>query len=216
MTIWAIVPVKSLQQTKGRLTAVLTPTQRAQLTCRLLRQTINSLHAVPQINTILVVTQDKTIAQLAESQQAIVIAEQSNEGLIEAVTLGKQFAANHRAQYLLILPSDLPFLSAANIETFISNTNTNRKDEILICSDQQQQGTNALFMPATRPFQFHYGPNSYQRHLAEAQRQQIIIRTINIPSLQFDLDTEADWHQYQLNLANYRRNKEIRTQICPE
>ncbi len=198
MTTWAIIPVKSLQQTKGRLTAVLTPTQRAQLTCRLLHQTIATLQTVPQIDTILIVTQDKTVAQLAQSQQVAVIAEQPSEGLIEAVTLGKQFATNHNAKNLLILPSDLPFLSAAAIKTLLSNTNG--QNEVLICSDQQQQGTNALFMPATQPFHFHYGPNSYQHHLAEAQRQQIIIRTINIPSLQFDLDTEADWHQYQLNL----------------
>ena len=194
MTIWAIVPVKSLQKTKGRLTAVLTPTERAQLTCKLLTQTLTILNNMPIIDTILVVTRDKIVTQLAESHHATVLAEEK-EGLINAVTVGKQFAEKHGATKILILPSDLPFISAADINQFISARNG--QNEMLVCSDQQHQGTNALFLSAAQSFQFHYGINSYQQHLKEAQQQQAIMHTINIPNLQFDLDTEADLIQYQ-------------------
>ncbi|MCP5095777.1 MAG: 2-phospho-L-lactate guanylyltransferase [Chloroflexi bacterium] len=199
MKIWAIIPVKSLHKTKSRLANVLSPQQRAALTQQLLRQTLQILQQVAAIEQVVVVSRDETVAREATAHHARVVVEKDGDGLNEAVTIGKAYAANKGAQAVLVLPSDLPFIERTDIEALLAvrETAVSHQNTLIICSDQHQQGTNALLLPASLNFQFKYGHTSYQQHLTEANRHQLYIHTISIPSLQFDLDTERDWQQYQ-------------------
>ena len=199
MKIWAIIPVKSLQKTKSRLANVLSPSQRATLTQQLLRRTLHTLQQVPALEQLVVVSRDETVAGEATAHHARVVVEKDGDGLNEAVSLGKAYAASKGAQAVLVLPSDLPFIEATDIEMMLAvgKTAVFPTNTLIICSDQHQQGTNALYLPASLNFAFKYGRYSYQQHLAEANRHQLHIHTISIPGLQFDLDTEQDWQQYQ-------------------
>ena len=60
--IWAILPVKLLEQTKSRLTAVLTPSQRAELTQFFVKRTLTVLQNVVHIEAIVVISRDLKIA----------------------------------------------------------------------------------------------------------------------------------------------------------
>jgi 2-phospho-L-lactate/phosphoenolpyruvate guanylyltransferase len=197
MSTWAIIPVKSLQHTKSRLTAVLSPEQRATLTRQLLWQTVWSLQQVAAVEQVVIVSRDETVAREATAHHARIVAEEEGDGLNEAVSFGKMVASNHGGRNVLVLPSDLPFMTVADVETLLAVGETAvSPPPLIICSDQHNKGTNALFLPAMLNFQFQYGPHSYEKHLAEAKRHQLHMHTISIPGLQFDIDTESDWHHY--------------------
>ena len=56
MSIWAIIPVKPLRDSKSRLARVLTPDQRAELTSELLLRTLQAIKTSQQIYRTLVIS----------------------------------------------------------------------------------------------------------------------------------------------------------------
>ncbi len=73
---------------------------------------------------------------------------------------------------------------------------------LTICTDNKVDGTNALFIDLPTHFNFQYGVGSYQRHLQEANRLGMDTKIVHGPRLEFDLDTEGDWHKYRQAISD--------------
>lgn len=197
MNLWTILPVKSLTQTKSRLHTVLSPNERAELTLHLLGRTLGLLPSVPGLGETAVITQDPIVTKMAARFGYRTLAEPSGSGLNGAVTAGVALAAQNGASHCLILPSDLPFLAKEELVELIGLAATAVPHPTLfLCSDRQQQGTNGLIVPTHCGFRFGYGRNSFQHHQQEASRLGIACQIADLPSLQFDLDTEQDYALY--------------------
>ncbi len=189
MAIWAIIPVKSLAETKSRLAAVLSPTERASLTQFLLQRTLDVLTASGVVEQVVVVSRDTAVQQLATTQNALTMAEPPGAGLNGAIQEGARLAALAHATRLLVLPADLPFLTAVDVQTVANNT---PQLAMGICPDRHEQGTNGLLLPAQVDFPFQFGVGSFPKHVAAGYGRltPYIVRT---PGWQFDLDTVEDW-----------------------
>ena len=197
MTIWAIIPVKPLQASKTRLAHLLTANERADLMRRFLQNALLILNCVPAVGRILVIGSDDEVLSLARKYGAMTIAEEQAQGLNEAVTRAAHYAQCQKASGILILPADLPFMQAADIERMIEVVKGGNGRVMVICTDDKQDGSNALLLAPPTHFTFHYGRGSFRRHLQEATRLGYTPHIIATPGLQFDLDTEADWQVYQ-------------------
>lgn len=197
MILWTILPVKSLHQTKSRLSTVLSPGERAQLTQGLLARTLHLLQSVPVSRETAVITQDPIVAEMAASFGCRCTAEPLGSGLNGAVSAGVALAAENGASHCLILPSDLPFLEARELGKLVRLAETAvAQPTLFLCSDMQQQGTNGMILPVGLGFRFWYGRNSFQRHQQEAKRLGLPCQVVQLPGLQFDLDTEQDYAFY--------------------
>jgi 2-phospho-L-lactate guanylyltransferase len=194
-SIWAIVPVKPLQESKRRLAHILSAEERADLIHRFLAHTLAVLDQSGVIDRILVVSSDERVLATARMHGAAVLVETAVHGLNPAVSNSAQFAADCGATAVLVLPADLPFIEKADVAIMVRQSRSG--PHIVICSDDKNQGTNALLISPPAPFTFHYGPDSFQQHLQEAQKRGLTGSIIQNPNLQFDLDTESDWHKYQ-------------------
>jgi 2-phospho-L-lactate guanylyltransferase len=197
MTIWAIIPVKPLQASKTRLAHLLTANERADLMRRFLQNALLTLNCVPAVGRILVISSDAEVLSLARKYGAMTIAEEQAQGLNEAVTRAARYAQCQKATGILILPADLPFMQAADIERMIEAVPGGHGRVMAICTDDRQDGSNALLLAPPTHFTFHYGQGSFRQHLQEATRLGYTPHIITTPGLQFDLDTEADWQVYQ-------------------
>jgi 2-phospho-L-lactate guanylyltransferase len=200
MNTWAIIPVKSLQLTKSRLTAVLSAQERANLTKQLLLRLLIILNEQSAISEVVVVSRDETVQALARPLQAITIAEPTTAGLNEAIHSGARLAFMGRAERILVLPSDLPRLTLAEVD-LVCDTAVTTPSSLTICPDRHEKGTNALLLPADRDFQFQFGRNSFSQHQQEAKRCGLRTTIIRSPGWQFDLDTAEDWEIYQKELS---------------
>lgn len=117
---WAIIPVKPLRESKSRLAAVLSPDERADLTGFLLQRTLKILLQTPLIDRIMVVSRDPEALKLARQGGAVTLAEGDRPGLNVALLRAAYVAAAQRATSLLILPSDLPLLTVADVEMMLT------------------------------------------------------------------------------------------------
>lgn len=200
-SIWAIIPVKSLHESKRRLANVLSAAERADLIHRFLIHTLEALNQSQLIDQILVVSSDERVSATARLHGAEVLVETAVQGLNPAVTEAVQYAADAGATAVLILPADLPFIQTEDVAIMVREGLNGRhpSPHLTICSDDKGKGSNALLISPPVPFTFHYGPDSFTQHLQEAARRGLAVHIIeNEPNLQFDLDTEEDWQKYQL------------------
>lgn len=199
MNIWVIIPIKSLSETKSRLSSILSPSERSALTLYFYTRLLKVVKQVEIIDEVLVVSRDEKIGHIANKLRIRAIQEKEDAGLNESVRLGCLTAQKNGATHCLILPSDLPLVTKADLEHLFSKTNA---ATLLICGDGKQMGTNALFLPMAKGFQFRYGSNSFEQHLTEAKRVNLATEVFINSNLQFDLDTEEDWEQYQFMLPS--------------
>ncbi len=193
-TIWIVLPIKRLSQTKSRLINVLSPKERADLTRQLVARTLSILQHVPEVAGTVIVSRDTEMHHLGTQFGVRCVAEPAKSGLNTAVSTGYHFVAQAKATHALILPSDLPLLEPVDVTAVCQQAHA---QNIVIASDKVEKGTNTLLLPTGLPFVFQYGRSSYQKHLNEAQHHALTPHIINRPNLQFDLDTVQDWTDYQ-------------------
>lgn len=207
MIIWAIVPVKPLRDSKSRLSHILSPDERAALTRGMLSHTLEVLEDVKGIFRTLVVSRDPAVLKVARQHGASTFSESDRQDLNLALTRATHIAMAQQANSILVLPSDLPFLTTADVEMMIRgvdlhhhNGNGNgyhiQNRAITICPDHNEDGTNALVLSPPTGFTFRYGRDSFRLHMDEAERIGMTRRIIHAPGIKFDLDTEEDWKTY--------------------
>jgi 2-phospho-L-lactate guanylyltransferase len=216
MNTWVIIPVKPLQDSKSRLADVLSADERAALTSQILESTLDMLAGVKEIDRVLVVSRDRKALKVARKRGASTYNETVKQGLNSALTRASHIAAAKMADCVLIIPADLPFITAEDIEMMIEQATEevaigNNSDggsqhrAIVICSDHNRDGSNALLICPPTGFTFQYGPNSFKLHLEEASRLGMSARVVEASGIKFDIDTEEDWNAYlsmQMNLVS--------------
>jgi 2-phospho-L-lactate guanylyltransferase len=186
--IYCVIPTKPHAEAKSRLAPVLTDSQRADLSRWLLRRTVRLARQV--IGPVVVVSRDPAILTQAETQGAWGLPEVST-GLNLALTQAAHFARDQGATALLVLPTDLPRLTAAT-------------HLLVIAPCRRRTGTNALLMRPPNLIPFLFGPDSFAAHCAAARAAGVEPLIYRADSIAFDLDTPEDW---ELGIGNEEMRK---------
>ncbi len=160
-----VIPLKSLEEAKSRLVPALSPRSRRELAISMAAHVIAATIRTAAVNGVVVVTTDRTLAALARARGVEVIQSRADTGMNEAVRIGLDWAG--RSENRLVLPGDLPLLSADAINELIGRASRRRPS---IAPDAAGTGTNALFIPAGWRMRTRFGDDSMSAHLAEGAR----------------------------------------------
>ena len=179
MALAILVPIKSFDLAKGRLSDVLDPEQRAALARRMATGVLKARGPVPAW----VICDDPEVAAFATSNGAGVIWAPSR-GLNAAVTDGVEFLTTHGAKRVIVAHADLPL--AADL-AWVGDF-----EGVTIVPDRRDDGTNVLCVPTGVGFVFQYGEGSAARHLAEADRLGLELRVVPDEKLGWDVDVPED------------------------
>lgn len=178
MPVVAIIPVKSFELGKGRLSNSLTQLQRRQLGIGFAEHTVTIAADVGLIP--LVVASDPAVTEWAVLSGIPSIPD-SGEGLNKAAALGVEWAGVSAADWM-ILHSDLPLLSQPDLRPAADILESGRP----VLAPSSDGGTSMIGGRGTRSFS--YGPGSFSRHLAITPNSEIIAR----PGLLHDVDSPND------------------------
>ncbi len=188
MSLFAVVPVKDLRETKSRLGAVLAPDERADLTLRTMNHVLATLREAG-VENVCVVSPDRRVLQAAGESGAARLF-QGTRGLNPALEGAREWAVSQGATSLLILPADLPFLEAQDIREMLERDGEERR--VVISPDEGYSGTNALLLRPPNSLPFAFGPESYGEHVRLAEERGIAVSVCERPNIAFDLDTVRD------------------------
>lgn len=190
MTLWAIVPVKPLRRGKSRLAGTLSEEERAVLNQELLEHTLKTLSTLKEIEQVLVVSRDPHALTIARNLGARTVREDGQPHLNTALQRATVVAKVYATRGVLVLPADLPLLTAQDLHTLIERAAD--PPVIVIAPDRHEKGTNALLMSPAGLIEYDFGEDSFQRHCERARAAGARLEIVNLPSLGLDLDLPED------------------------
>ncbi len=190
MSIWAIVPVKPLRRGKSRLAGMLTEDQRTRLNRYLLQHTLDTLNEVPEIEHTLVVSRDPAALALTRELGGRTVLENGAPQFNIALKRATAVAKLHGAHAVLILPADLPLVTADDIRQVIQRGS--KPPVVVITPDRREDGTNALFVNPAGLLDYAYGPGSNRRHAERAAAAGARVEVFVCASIGLDLDLPED------------------------
>lgn len=175
-----LIPIKSFDLAKGRLSEAIDPGERAALAEQMAAKVIAAAQSLPAW----VVCGDHVVADFARANGATVIWREPR-GLNRAIEEGTEHLAARGFDRAIIAHADLPL---ATDLTFLDITDS----RVLLVPDRRDDGSNVLSIPLGRGFTFHYGSGSAAAHRAEAERVGLALETIHDDALGWDVDVPED------------------------
>ena len=191
MKLRAIIPVKSLREGKGRLSAILDEAERNALNVELLDHMLAVTTAFPGAAQTIVVSPDRDVLDRAEAAGAQALLDVVGD-LNGALDLAARHAADQGADGILIVPVDLPRSKPGDLLALASSP-----DGVAIVPDRRGVGTNALCVAPPTALAFRFGDNSFLAHLAAAREAGLSTEIDTLPNLAFDIDTPDDYREWR-------------------
>jgi 2-phospho-L-lactate guanylyltransferase len=174
-----VVPVKAFHAAKLRLAPALSPEARAVLARKMATRVVRAAGPLP----VTVVCDDEDVRAWAVAAGATVHWT-PGLGLDGAVHAGVDAAAAAGADRVVVAHADLPL--ATGLDHVVGT------EGVLLVPDRWNDGTNVIALPAASGFQFSYGPGSFARHRAEAERLGLPVLIAVDQVLGWDVDVPDD------------------------
>lgn len=193
---WLVLPFKSFSDGKSRLAPLLSGPQRRALNLRLLKRSLALARAVVGVERTVVVSRCAEVLSLVAEQGAWGLAEECGAGLNEAVAQALAWLQGRAGAEIIFLSCDLPLVRPADLHALVACSRA-APAGVALATDRAGSGTNALCLPPGASFRFFYGPASRRSHAEEAARRGLPCRVLHEAPLAFDIDTIADWHEWQ-------------------
>ena len=201
-----LIPMRSLNKGKTRLSNLLSPDKREKLIKLLFTQLLGKLKTLKDqfpfiFSDILVITPCEEVEEISKDFHVLVLKEQNLNGLNSAVSKGIYWSLENLYDSSLILPGDIIDPETEDIKKILEMGKKSR-DCIVICPSADF-GTNALFLSLPTRLNFKFGPNSFFEHQKEAKK--ISMRSIIAPvdSLKDDLDTGKDLEKFKIRQPKF-------------
>lgn len=190
--MWAVLPVKNLENVKTRLAPALSPPERVELLSVMLHDVLAALKDVPTIDGILVVTRDPAIKRIASKFGASVLEEEANEGHSAAVGRAARWLASRGAHGLLQVPADIPSVRAGELANVLSVHHEKQHRALTISPSQDYRGSNCVVCTPPDLIEFSFGDDSFRRHAQSARNAGIECSVVEHPGIALDIDEPKD------------------------
>jgi 2-phospho-L-lactate/phosphoenolpyruvate guanylyltransferase len=182
--IWGIVPAKLSRIAKNRLTGHLSGELRAALSRAMLQDVLACLLKVEELASVVVVSADDEILELAARVGARALREGAEpRGLNSAVAQAAASCADQGASGVLIAMGDLPLLAPGDVRSVL---------RLVLAPSASQTGTNLLAMRPPTEMPTFFGPDSFRLHLEAARVRDLEIAICQAHSAAVDVDTFQD------------------------
>lgn len=189
MPTLAVLPLKNFTEAKQRLETVLAPGPRRALAEAMFSDVLTALRRSSAVGDILVITRDHTAQQIAGGHGALVLDDEE-PGQSPAAVLGVRYALDHQYERVLLVPGDCPMLDPRELDALIAQPY--QPPSALIVADRHGTGTNALLLTPPDALVPAFGPDSRERHFANAEMVGTAPELVSVASLELDIDTPDD------------------------
>jgi 2-phospho-L-lactate guanylyltransferase len=186
----AIVPVKRLAIAKQRLAPALNPQQRRELTLAMFTDVLTAFDGSDQVAEIFVVSTDSRIATLARQYHASPLKLSCDNSLNAALDEAARQIAHDGFSTLLVLPADLPFARAGDIDRLIAKHRP--APALTLAAAGRDGGTNGLIASPPALVAFRFGRQSLRAHCRAAAELGLDFALETIEPLSWDIDVPAD------------------------
>jgi len=187
--MWAVIPINSFSKTMTRLSMILDLNKRIKLTKMMADQMINYLTNIPEIEKIVLLTNESTWVKTYHNNKIIHREDKTSMDLKENINQTAEWLDQQGVKQMLYVSVDLPFALKDDLMELINQ----HTKGLTIVEAKKDGGTNALIIDLSYSMKFQFGKNSFERHIRKAKSLGIQTTEVQIEGLSFDLDNIDDW-----------------------
>lgn len=193
MTTWAVVPAKSPDKAKFRLSSVLSAAQRNRLMRAMLSDVLMHLGQVSSLSGVALVGPDPGVVP-----PGVRWIGDPGGGLNAALAHAARVLHNDGVSTILIISADTPLTTPQEVDSIVA---AGRDSQIVLVPDQDERGTNALLLSPPTLLLPAYGEQSFARHKALAESLGIKPVVLRLPGLGMDIDDAGDLEALRTQVA---------------
>ena len=159
--------------------------------------------------------EDEETAGLARNHQFETLLRPDLWGQSAAVEAGFEHARHDGAETVLTVSADVPLARAQDVDALLKAPSP----VLVMVSNLEGEGTNALRLSPAQPFRLHFGPGSLDQHRREAGLLGLRVAVLDHPRLRNDIDTPDDLYaleqsgpdgrQVLVEAGRFRRDRAI-------
>jgi 2-phospho-L-lactate/phosphoenolpyruvate guanylyltransferase len=187
-----VIPVKEFREAKKRLAPHFSPDDRAALAQAMCEDFFDVVAAVRCADRIFVISKEPQVLLRARDLGWETIPESRQISESDSVDAASRYCAERGVEALLRLPVDIPLAEPADIEAVFDALGVAPTAILVPSSDGT--GTNAILRSPPALFPSRFGPDSFVRHLAEAEACGVRAQVFRNPRLELDID---EWEDLQ-------------------
>jgi 2-phospho-L-lactate/phosphoenolpyruvate guanylyltransferase len=192
-----LIAAKQLALAKSRLIPVLPSVgERSSLAKAMFRDVLSAALSARIPQQVTIVTCDPALKLIACNTGAMVIDEEYPRGLNAAVRLATTKLAAAGMTCICTLLSDIPLVTAEDIDAAFSAMPTETQAVTLVPS-QDFSGTNMIVRKPPDVIATQFGHLSLIRHLHDCRRRGIACRVLRLERPALDLDVPADLQEFE-------------------
>lgn len=185
-----LIPVKSFSQVKQRLAQQLGLLERVSLVQAMRSDVFTCVTEVRGIDRVFVVTSEPQVLEEANLRGWQTIRETTQCSESDSVDFASRWCAKRGVGALLRLPTDLPLVTAPDIESLFNALNP--APAAVLVPSRDGTGTNALLRSPPALFLSRFGRGSFALHCDEAERAGALLKIVHNPRIEFDVDDPED------------------------
>jgi len=194
MKTFAIIPVKKFENSKTRLSSLLSADDRIHLSSLMLEDTLSMLSGIQLLHHLVVVSADMRAEEMAAKHGAKFLYEEKDKGVNSAVALANSYCVRQGAEATVVIPQDLPLLEGTDVAMACELAESEDRC-IVICPSLRYDGTNLLLRKPPSVIETSYDNNSYGSHIKSAGALGVTVKLFFSKKLMFDVDTPEDARQ---------------------
>ena len=137
------------------------------------------------------VTADVAAGSIATGDRMVVLHDAASAGQSAAAEIGIRYAVDEGYERVLLVPGDTPLLKPPDLDDMLARCERDGV-AVAIVPDRHGTGTNGLLITPPDAFRPRFGEGSFERHLTQAQENELVYRIEKLPSLEHDVDTPGD------------------------
>jgi len=188
-----VVPMKDPAAAKQRLRPALSDEVRSALALEMFENTLAFFSRQFAEYNLLVVTDARSIRDIADRYGCSVLLEPEADGLCNAIDRATAWSLRQGYQAQLVIPADIARLNDDEVGRLISSLdNGNSLHQGVVIADAKDGGTNALLTCPPDAIPFCYGEGSAAAHQQQANTRGIACQRLRLKDLSQDIDLPDD------------------------
>lgn len=188
----AILPVKSFDDAKQRLSSEQPPGIRRALAQAMCADVLLALRRSQRVDGVLVVTDELDAGALASGHGIEVVDDPNTAGQSAAASRGLARAAQRGFDRALLVPGDCPALDPAELDALLDRSAA-AQASVVIVPDRHGTGTNGLVLTLPAVIEPAFGARSFEHHCERARAAGVDPTVERVASLGLDVDTPDDF-----------------------
>ncbi|GAC1321920.1 MAG: 2-phospho-L-lactate guanylyltransferase [Chloroflexota bacterium] len=189
--VWAVIVARTGPQAKSRLAPALGHHERQSLALSMLDRVLATAARASWLAGVVAVVDTAAAEEVAQSYGAITERDAGDGHMNAAVSAGLAFAARRGAQAALVLPGDVPLVTADDLSA-LAEAARDCTRVVVVGTSRHGGGTNALFLRPWDVIGPAFGPPSVERHIALARAAGASAVRVDGLGLSLDIDTPED------------------------